>query len=87
MTEHTENTHLVAETNGTVPPAGEEIHMPAHSILPLLNAAALAGAIVSLTMSWLLVAFFGVAFLATTIRWVADVRRDIAALPLDHSHH
>ena len=87
MTEHTENTHLVAETNGTVPPAGEEIHMPAHSFLPLLNAAALAGMIVSITMSWLLVAFFGVAFLATTIRWVADVRRDIAELPLDHSHH
>jgi hypothetical protein len=56
MTEHTENTHVVAETNGTAPPVGEEIH-------------------------------FGVAFLATTIRWVADVRRDIAELPLDHSHH
>jgi hypothetical protein len=87
MTEHTENTEVLAEMNGSIPPAGEEIHMPEHSILPLLNAAALAGAIVSITMSWLLVAFFGVAFLATTIRWVADVRRDIAALPLDHSHH
>jgi len=87
MTEHIENTEVLAESNGTIAPAGEEIHMPEHSILPLLNAAALAGAIVSLTMSWLLVAFFGVAFLATTIRWVADVRRDIAALPLDHSHH
>ena len=87
MTEHTENTEVLAESSGSIPPAGEEIHMPEHSILPLLNAAALAGAIVSLTMSWLLVAFFGVAFLATTIRWVADVRRDIAALPLDHSHH
>ena len=87
MTEHTENTEVLAESNGTIAPAGEEIHMPEHSILPLLNAAALAGAIVSITMSWLLVAFFGVAFLATTIRWVADVRRDIAELPLDHSHH
>lgn len=88
MTEHTENTEVIAaETNGTVPPVGEEIHMPEHSIIPLLNAAALAGMIVSITLSWLLVAFFGVAFLATTIRWVADVRRDIAALPLDHGHH
>jgi hypothetical protein len=86
MSEHTENTE-VAETVSTIPPVGEEIHMPAPSILPLLNAAALAGAIVSITMSWVLVAFFGVAFLATTIRWVADVRRDIAELPLDHSHH
>ncbi|MDA0179911.1 hypothetical protein OJ997_06360 [Solirubrobacter phytolaccae] len=86
MSEHAENTE-VAETVATVPPVGEEIHMPAHSILPLLNAAALAGAIVCITLSWVLVAFFGVAFLATTIRWVADVRRDIAELPLDHSHH
>ncbi len=26
-----------------------------------------------------------IVFLWTTIRWVADVRRDIAELPLDHS--
>jgi len=26
-------------------------------------------------------------FLVTTIRWVADTRRDIAQLPLDHSSH
>ena len=72
--------------NGT-PPVGEEIHMPAPSILPLLNAAGLALAIVSLTLSWYLVAAGLVLFLATTIRWVADVRRDISELPLDHSHH
>jgi hypothetical protein len=26
-------------------------------------------------------------FLATAIRWISDVRRDINDLPLDHSHH
>ena len=30
------------DDNGTVPPVGEEIHMPAPSILPLINAAGLA---------------------------------------------
>jgi len=25
--------------------------------------------------------------LISTIKWVADTRRDIAALPLDHSSH
>lgn len=69
------------------PPAGEEIHMPAPSILPLINAAALALAIVSITLSWTLVIAFGIVFLATTVRWIADVRRDIAELPLDHTHH
>ena len=68
------------------PPAGERVHMPAPSLLPLVNAAALALAIVSLTLSWYLVAFGGVLFLVTTIRWIADVRRDINDLPLDHGH-
>jgi hypothetical protein len=70
-----------------VPPAGEEVHMPAPSALPLINAAALAGAIVSITISWWLVGVLGVIFLATAIRWIGDVRRDIDDLPLDHSHH
>jgi hypothetical protein len=65
-----------------VPPVGEEIHMPEPSVLPLINAAALAMAIVSLTISWWLVAAGGVIFLGTAIRWIADVRRDISNLPL-----
>jgi hypothetical protein len=69
------------------PPAGEEVHMPAPSILPLINAAALALAILSITISWWLVGFGMLVFLATAVRWVRDVRRDIAELPLDHSRH
>ena len=69
------------------PPVGEEVHMPAASILPLINAASLAIAIVSITLSWWIVGAAMIVFLATTIRWVRDVRRDIAELPLEHSHH
>jgi cytochrome c oxidase subunit IV len=69
-----------------VPPAGEEIHMPEPSVLPLINAAALAFAIVSITISWWLVGAGLIVFLGTAIRWVADVRRDISNLPLDHRH-
>jgi Cytochrome c oxidase subunit IV len=69
------------------PPAGEEVHMPAPSALPLINAAALAIGIVAITISWWLVAGAMLVFLATTVRWVRDVKRDIAELPLDHSHH
>jgi hypothetical protein len=81
MSDHTE------ELNGSAPPVGEEIHMPASSIIPLINSAALAAAIVTITLSWWLVAVFMTVFLITTIRWIADTRRDIAELPLDHSHH
>ena len=69
-----------------VPPAGEEIHMPEPSIIPLVNAAALAIAIVSITLSWYIVALAGTVFVITTIKWIADVRRDIDALPLEHHH-
>ena len=69
-----------------VPPVGEEIHMPEPSIIPIVNAAALAIALVSITINWYVVALAGTVFLITTIRWIADVRRDIAALPLEHHH-
>jgi hypothetical protein len=67
-----------------VPPAGEEIHMPRPSILPRINAAGLALAIVSLTLVWYLVAVGLVVFVVTAIKWIADVRRDIEDLPLEH---
>lgn len=69
-----------------VAPVGEEVHMPASSALPLINAAALAIAIVSITLSWYLVVIAGVVFIATAIRWIRDVKRDIAELPLEHHH-
>ena len=68
------------------PPVGEEVHMPAPSALPLINAAALAIAIVALTISWWVVAAALIVFVATTIRWVRDVKRDISELPLEHHH-
>lgn len=69
------------------PPAGERIHMPESSILPLVNAVGLAIAIVSLTLSWWLVGFGGAVFLVSSIRWILDTRRDISNLPLDHQSH
>jgi Cytochrome c oxidase subunit IV len=74
------------DTTG-IPPAGEEVHMPAPSALPLINAAALAIAIVALTISWWVVAGAMLVLLGTAVRWVRDVKRDINELPLDHSHH
>ena len=68
------------------PPVGEEVHMPAPSALPLINAAALAIAIVAITISWWVVGVAMLIFLATAVRWIRDVRRDIAELPLEHHH-
>ena len=68
------------------PPVGEEVHMPAPSALPLINAAALAIAIVAITISWWVVGVALLVFLGTTVRWIRDVKRDIAELPLEHHH-
>jgi hypothetical protein len=69
------------------PPVGESIHMPAPSALPLINAAALAFTIISITLSWILVAVGALVFLVTAVRWIGDTRRDIAELPLEHDQH
>ena len=61
--------------------------MPPPSALPLINAAALAAAIVSITISWWLVGAAMIVFIAASVRWIRDVRSDIAELPLDHSRH
>lgn len=68
----------------TPPPAGENIHLPGPSLIPLFNAVGITVAIIGIT-THVLILIVGLAiFLATTIRWIADTRRDIAALPLEH---
>jgi hypothetical protein len=71
----------------SAPPVGEEIHMPSPSVLPLINAAGLAFAIVCITISWYLVAAGMIVFLVTAVRWIRDTRHEIAELPLEHEHH
>ena len=75
------------EHRNDAPPVGEQIHIPASSVLPLINAAALAFAIVSITLSWILVAFGALVFVITAIKWIGDTRRDISELPLEHGDH
>ncbi len=76
---------MIDPEHRTAPPVGEEVHMPEPSIIPVINAASLAIAIVSITLSWTVVVIALIVFLATTVRWIADVRRDIADLPLEHT--
>ena len=73
-----------AEREHPAPPAGEEIHLPGPTLVPILNAAGITIAVIGVTMSPLVVAVGLALFLGTTIRWIADTRRDIAELPPDH---
>lgn len=66
------------------PPVGEELHLPGPSIVPLLSAVGVALALIGLTTTLLLTIAGGVLFLATTIKWLRDVSRDVDELPLEH---
>ena len=65
-------------------PAGEHIHLPGSSILPLLNAVGLALAIVGITEGLFLVIGGLTLFLVTTILWIRDTVREVNELPLEH---
>ena len=66
------------------PPVGEQIHMPAPSILPIVNAAGLATAIVGITISIVMVIVGLVLFAGTAIVWIRGARREFEELPLEH---
>ena len=66
-----------------VPPAGEEIHLPGPSILPLLTAFGITLAIIGLTTFIELTIAGVIITLYAVIRWISDTRREIDELPLD----
>jgi Flp pilus assembly protein TadB len=68
------------------PPAGEEIHLPGPSVLPLLCAVSITLIVIGTTINLILSALGLVALVIIIIRWVADTRRDIAELPEEHLH-
>ncbi len=67
------------------PPAGEQIHLPEASLLPLLNAVGLSIAIIGIPISLILVVPGLVLFLCTAAVWIVKTRREMDELPLDHS--
>jgi type IV secretory pathway TrbD component len=76
----------MTEYEDDVPPAGEDIHLPGPSILPLLSGVAITCMVIGLTISWWFSIFGVVLFVITTFIWVRDTRRDIDALPEEHHH-
>jgi type IV secretory pathway TrbD component len=77
----------MTEYEDDVPPAGEDIHLPGPSILPLLSGVAITCMVIGLTISWWFSIFGVVLFVITTFIWVRDTRRDIDALPEEHHSH
>jgi hypothetical protein len=66
-----------------IPPAGEEIHLPGPSMLPILTAVGITLALVGVT-TFIELTVVGVIMTIVCIwRWIGDTRREIEELPLD----
>jgi len=76
----------VSPSQPPVPPTGERIHLPGPSLIPVFNALGITLIVIGTTITPVLSVIGVLIFLGTTIRWIADTRRDIDALPLEHEH-
>jgi hypothetical protein len=76
----------VSEIEQEAPPVGEEIHLPGPSLIPLASAVGITLIVIGTTISIFFMIVGAVIFVLTTIRWIRDVRRDVAALPDEHTH-
>jgi hypothetical protein len=76
----------VNDAHQDAPPVGEEIHLPGPSIIPFLSAVSLTLIVVGTTINWLFTGIGVVLFVITTVRWIADTRRDVGELPEEHHH-
>ncbi len=68
------------------PPAGEEIHLPGPTLLPILTAAAIMLIVIGTTISYILIIVGVIVLIVAVFRWVSDTSRDVAALPEEHRH-
>ncbi|HLY50253.1 MAG TPA: hypothetical protein VKR21_13750 [Solirubrobacteraceae bacterium] len=73
-----------AEHPVDAPPAGEELHIPGPTILPLVAAIAITMIVIGTTLSWIISGVGAVILIVVAVRWIADTRRDIDELPEQH---
>jgi hypothetical protein len=66
------------------PPAGEAVHLPGPTYLPVITAAGVTIAVVGVVIWWVLVVIGVVVTLVAIWRWIRDTRQDMADLPLEH---
>jgi hypothetical protein len=66
-----------------IPPAGEEVHLPGPSILPVLTGVGITLTLVGTTTFIELTIIGAILTIGCVARWIKDTRRDIDELPLD----
>ncbi len=64
--------------------AGEAIHLPGPSYLPVATAFGLTIAVVGVVLNWVIVGIGVVIVVIAVGRWIGETRRETAELPLEH---
>jgi hypothetical protein len=66
-----------------VPPAGEEIHLPEPSILPVVTAVGITLTLVGITTFIEFTIAGGLITIYAVVRWIKETRAELDELPLD----
>ncbi|MBN1530437.1 MAG: cytochrome c oxidase subunit 4 [Thermoleophilaceae bacterium] len=66
------------------PAAGEPVHLPGPSYLPVVTAAGLTLALTGIVINWVMVGVGVIITVWAIVRWIRDTRADIGELPLEH---
>jgi mannose/fructose/N-acetylgalactosamine-specific phosphotransferase system component IID len=74
----------VSPLDPEIPPAGEEIHLPGPTLLPVAFAVGSAIALIGVIEGPIFWVPGLLIVLYATIRWILDTRREIDELPLEH---
>jgi len=72
----------VSPLDPEVPPAGEEIHLPGPSLLPVLTAVAITLLLVGVTTFIEFSVLGGLLLIGCIVVWIRDTRREVDELPL-----
>ena len=67
------------------PPVGEEVHLPGPTLIPFMSAIGITLIVVGTTVNWIFSAIGGVILIVCVVRWIADTRASVAALPEEHN--
>ncbi len=71
----------MSDVDPQAPPAGEELHLPGPTLIPLMSAIGITLIVVGTTITIYLSVIGLIIFVITTVMWIRDTRRDVAELP------
>jgi hypothetical protein len=67
-----------------VPPAGEQVHVPKPSLLPVVTTVGLTIALVGVTLGIVFIVLGLAIAIPAIVRWIVSARNELAELPPGH---